>query len=86
MYKRSVLKCIAAREVLLNQIKIESERSSSQYFADSESAGVQEKHVRVLLTLMDRLRLVTVQTCESIIVWREAATAKVQLQNPRVRR
>ena len=73
-----VLKCIAAREVLLVQIKAESERSSKQYFADSEHAGVQEKHVRILLTLLDRLRLVTVQTCEAIILWRDAVEQQVR--------
>ncbi|GMH53247.1 hypothetical protein TrST_g11716 [Triparma strigata] len=75
-----VLKCIAAREVLLVQIKAESERSSKQYFADSEHAGVQEKHVRVLLTLLDRLRLVTVQTCEAIILWRDAVEQQALLR------
>ncbi|GMH55038.1 hypothetical protein TL16_g01803 [Triparma laevis f. inornata] len=75
-----VLKCIAAREVLLVQIKAESERSSKQYFADSEHAGVKEKHVRVLLTLLDRLRLVTVQTCEAIMLWRDAVEQQALLR------
>ena len=76
----SVLKCIAAREALLSQIKIESDRSVKRFFDDSERAGVQEHHVKVLLTLMDRLRLVTVQTTEAIIKWREATEQQARLR------
>jgi len=76
----AVLKCIAAREVLLEQIRQEATRSSKQYFNDSEHAGVQEQHVRLLLTLLDRLRLVTVQTCEAISSWRIAAEHQAKLR------
>jgi len=75
-----VLKCIAAREVLLKQITLEAERSSKRFFEDSEQAGVEEHHVRVLLTLLDRLRFVTVQTVETILQWRVAAESQASLR------
>ena len=36
--------------------------------------------MRVLLTLLDRLRLVTVQTCEAVIKWREAVEHQARLR------
>jgi hypothetical protein len=61
---------VSTREALLESVKREGQRSMTNFLHDTESAGVERRHVEGLLAMLDRLRLTSVACVESIGRWR----------------
>ena len=73
-----VLKAITTREAVLEDMAVESEEASRRFFSNTRTFVVEED-VAPLLQLIDRLRLVTVQTVEAICAWRDYQEAMRRL-------
>ena len=65
------LLALTTREALLESVKEEAAASQSAYLRDEAADKVEHRHVAGLLSLLDRLRLVSVHCVEAIGRWRD---------------